>query len=445
MRYKVITSLVGLFLFFGAHSQQNSLDAKSVARRFMTTYDVNKLSYHRIEFEKRKENWYVKTIEFENNQFVRSEPVLFYDGKRKMFISLNIEKGRTDEDIETIMPEYEAYNFDLQPYYGYPGWYKDVIKEYGQLSSLTETQLYALARAYSTNATEIVTGQAGFAVQEDIYKLHFKPNAFSEEQTRKFSSLVDSSIEKYRQLSIRNPHFETRVGDSRDKYANEVMYKFQMLLTFSEKAANEMVIPQNLYKDSTLEIARNYLKNCPQQSVFVSLGDNDFYPLFYVQHAEGFRKDVYVINYSLIAIDKFIYRITLPQFDARPVKISADTTMYAGSANELLYIHDSTTSITASELIRFLKNDKGDEEGRKILEINAIELPLKRAGRYNTKARISMDGNYYLYRSHWILMDIINNLDGRVLCFPNKLTDELRGLNDYFTLKEEGPLLLYNN
>lgn len=445
MKYKVITSFVGLLLFFGANSQQNSIDARSIVRRFMSTYDIHKLGYpHRVEFEKRKENWYIKTIGFDENQPVRSKPVLFYDGKKRIFLPLNMETGISDGRPEEIMPENESYNFDLQPYYGYNGWYKDVIKEYGKLSSLTETQLYALARAYSSYATESVTGQGGYAAPEDIYKLYFKPNAFSEGQLQKFNTLIDSSIEKYRQLSIRNPNFETRVGDSRDKYANEVMFKFHMLLTFSEKAAKEMLIPKGLFKDSTLKVARAYLNACPQQSIFMSYGDNDFYPLFYVQHVEGLRKDVYVLNYSLIGIDKFIYRMTLPQFDAHPVKITADTTMYAGTNNELIYIQDSASGISATELIRYLRTE-GDEYGRKILDINTIELPIKRAGKYNTTARVRLEDIFYLLKNHWILIDMINNLNGRVICFPDKLSDELKNLSDYLTYKKEGPLFLYNN
>lgn len=445
MRYKVIISLVGLLLFFVANSQQNSIDARSVVRKFMSTYNVQEIPYGKVEFEKKMDYWYIRTIaDFDGTKIIRSEPMLFYDGKRKLFITLNLAKGVTDGKLDDMMPVSEFYNYDLQPYYGYIGWYKDVIKEYEKLSSLTETQLYALARAYSEYASESVSGQHGFAAPEDIFHLHFRPNAFSDEQLKRFSTLIDSSIEKYRQLSIRNPNFETRVGDSRDKYANELMFKFQMLLTFSEKAAKEMAIPKDLYKDSTLKMARAYLNGCPQQSIFISYGDNDFYPLFYVQHVEGLRKDVYVLNYSLLAVDRFIYRMTLPQFDAMPVRITADTTMYASDNNQLIYIQDSTSSISGTELIRFLKTDKGDEYGRKILDINTLELPVRRAGRYNTTARIRLEDVFYLLRHQWILIDIINNLNGRVLCFPDKLTDELMNLSDYLTRKKEGPLFLYN-
>lgn len=206
-----------------------------------------------------------------------------------------------------------------------------------------------------------------------------------------------------------------------------------------------MVIPNNIYKDSTLRLPRAYLNACPQQSIFVSFGDNDYYPMLYLQLAEGLRKDVYVINYSLLGVDRFIYHITMSQFDARPIKLSVDTTMYAGEVNDLIYLHDSTNSITASELINFIRTDKGDELGRKILEVGTIEMPLKRAGRYNTTARVSMEDNNYLFKNLWVLIDMINNLEGRVLCFPDKIQGQLRGLNEYLTPVKAKLLYLYNN
>jgi hypothetical protein len=197
-----------------------------------------------------------------------------------------------------------------------------------------------------------------------------------------------------------------------------------------------------LYKDSVLNIARAYLNACPPQSVFVSMGDNDFYPLLYIQYTEGMRKDVYVINYSLIGIDRFIYRISHPQFEAQPIRLSADTSTYVQNTNEIVYLKDSSTVIPASQFIQFIRTGEGDKDGRKTFTGGSIELPWKKDN-ISTKVAIDLSSKY-LMKHQWILLDIINNLNGRVLSFPVKLEDELKGLSRYLSDCTKCILYSYN-
>ncbi|MBQ9638774.1 MAG: DUF2723 domain-containing protein [Bacteroidales bacterium] len=51
------------------------------------------------------------------------------------------------------------------------------------------------------------------------------------------------------------------------------------------------------------DVARAHLEECPQRTVLLTVGDNDTFPLWYIQQVEGVRSDVQIVNISLLATD----------------------------------------------------------------------------------------------------------------------------------------------
>lgn len=104
----------------------------------------------------------------------------------------------------------------------------------------------------------------------------------------------------------------------------------------------------------TREIAKGYLDSCAPNAILFTNGDNDTFPLWYMQEVEGYRTDVRVFNLSLAGTDWYLDQMKCQAYEGAPVPMKMTKEMYKQGTRDLLIARNEIK--TPQNLVNIMKD-----------------------------------------------------------------------------------------
>ncbi len=205
------------------------------------------------------------------------------------------------------------------------------------------------------------------------------------------------------------------------------------------------------------DLAKNYLNSCAPNAILFTYGDNDTFPLWYVQEVEGFRTDVRVVNLSLLGTDWYIDQMKKKAYDSEPVPFSFTSDKYEqGTRDYLPVLEKFKDPVLLKDVMEFVALD--DEQSKvgiqggeslnyipaKKVVIPVDSLKAVNSGMVNNKMIDSIlpaigfvINKRYVTKSDMMVLDLVANFNwDRPIYFAASVgSDNYMGLQSYFQLE----------
>ena len=166
----------------------------------------------------------------------------------------------------------------------------------------------------------------------------------------------------------------------------ENLYKFVMPVVFVLCMLGVPVLMANenwddhdrSQKYAARDFAKNYLASVDENGILITFGDNDTFPLWYVQEVEEFRTDVRILNYTLSGMHWYVEQLYNRLYESDPVAFTLPKEFY-GLGRDAVYLQDRVNDyFEVTDVLGLLRDNPEKFKARDGRGEEVIVLPTNR-------------------------------------------------------------------
>ncbi|MEO8412603.1 MAG: DUF2723 domain-containing protein [Ginsengibacter sp.] len=163
-----------------------------------------------------------------------------------------------------------------------------------------------------------------------------------------------------------------------EKFANSTMANYAsaglcLLAVPVLMASQEWDDHDRSHKAIARDIGVDYLQSCAPNAILITFGDNDTYPLWFDQEVLGIRRDIRVINSSLMGTDWYLNQLRYKVNQSDPIDVIWSADQMIGSKRDAIYFYPDAPGAKVDQtkpmdLYTMMKDYAGSDDANRMAQ-----------------------------------------------------------------------------